>query len=85
VSVGSGLPPLYGRLLASWGPARREGAPDGDTASSIACDASAVPRVAHLINSLADDINEITNETTMFHHRDSARVKRTIFKKEHRL
>jgi hypothetical protein len=67
------------------GAAHRESAPAGDTASSIACDVSAVPRVAHPINSLADDINEIPHETTMFHHRDGARVKRTMFEKDHRL
>ena len=38
-------------------------------------------RVAHLINNLTDDINEIPHETTMFHHRGSARVERTIFEK----
>jgi hypothetical protein len=65
--------------MASWG--HRESVPAGDTASSIACDTSAVPPVAHLINNLADDINEIPHETTMFHHRGRARVERTIFEK----
>jgi hypothetical protein len=38
-------------------------------------------RMAHLINNLTDDINEIPRETAMFHHRGSARVERTIFEK----
>jgi hypothetical protein len=38
-------------------------------------------RVAHLINKLTDEFNEIPRETTMFHHRGSARVERTIFEK----
>jgi hypothetical protein len=38
-------------------------------------------RMAHLINNLTDDINEIPHETTMFHRRGSARVEQTIFEK----